>query len=130
MLSAHAEDARAFVQCTCVLGTINSLPGLETVQHCCRSNLYHTFVGLNRAHGAHRRMCTRRGTCASPGERHLVREAASSTSHSPGEGAVIAFRKVRHNGRRRRSGLHSHRASHASSDRAGLTNGLAWPVFY
>lgn len=28
MLSAHAEDARAFVQCTCVPGAINSSPGL------------------------------------------------------------------------------------------------------
>lgn len=130
MLSARTEDARAFVQCTCVLGTINTLPGLETEQHCCWSNLYHTFLGQNRAHGAYRRICTWVGTCASPGKMHLIREEASYTSHSPGAGAMIAFSKVRHNGRRRRSGLHSHRVSHASSDRAGLTNGLAWPVFY
>lgn len=129
MLSAHAEDARAFVQCTCVLGTINSLPGLETVQHCCWSNLYCTFLGRNHARDGYRHICTQIGTFASPRKMYIFREAASYTSRFPGEGAMTASHKVRHNSRRRRT-LHSHRVSHASSDRAGLTNGLAWPVFY
>lgn len=130
MLSAHAEDARAFVQCTCVLGTINSLPGLETVQHCCWSNLYPTFLAHNHARSGYRCICTQICTFASPRKMYLFREPASYTFCFPRERATIVFHKVRHNGRRRRRRLHSHWVSHVSSGRTGLTNGLAWPVFY